>query len=98
MARKGNCPRCGSPMKLKRRYCTGCGCPNPMLVAPRPRRSPAAPAVKSAGSGYAPVMTLRPAVPPRDPKWSAILADPDPNGRERLLRTYFPEFTDGGAA
>ena len=96
--RKGTCPRCGMPMKLKRRYCTNCGNGNPLLVAPRQRRRPAPAAVKSAGSGFAPVMNLRPAVPARDPKWAAVLADPDPNARERLLRTYFSEFTDGGAA
>jgi hypothetical protein len=94
--KRGNCPRCGSGMKLKRRYCTSCGCPNPLLAAPR--RRPAAPAAKAAGSSYAPVLNLRPAVPARDPKWAAVLADPDPNGRERLLRAYFPQFTDGGGA
>lgn len=57
--KKGTCPRCGVRMKLKRRYCTACGCANPML-APRPaRRRTAAKAAgygvgKSARGTYAP--------------------------------------------
>jgi hypothetical protein len=93
MARKGRCPRCAGRMKLASRYCTKCGGSNPLLVAPRPRRAPAA--VKSAGSGYAPVVPLRTGVPGRDPRWSDILGSPDPDARAQLFAAYFP---DGGGA
>ncbi len=95
--KKGNCPRCGMPMKLRCRYCTNCGTRNPLLVAPRPRRSPAAgpaAAVKSAGGAYAPVVRMRPALPARDPKWTAIISDPDPDARQRLFSAYFPSGGD----
>lgn len=92
---KGNCPRCGVRMKLKRRYCTNCGNGNPLLVHAVPRRRPAsASASKAAGSGYAPVVPLRQQVPPRDPRWTAIISDPDPDARQRLFRAYFPSGGD----
>lgn len=96
MAVKGNCPRCGGRMKVKQRYCESCGAGNPLLVRAPVRRQPAA--VKSAGSGYAPVVPLRQAVLRRDPRWTDILSNPDPDARNRLFAAHFPGVTDGGAA
>ena len=93
--KKGFCPRCRQPMKLRNRYCTSCGAPNPLLFPQPVRRRPAA---KAAGSGYAPVVPLRPGVPGRDPRWQDILSNPDPDARDRLFKAHFPHITEGDPA
>jgi hypothetical protein len=93
--KKGFCPRCRQSMKLRNRYCESCGAANPMLFPQPVRRRPAA---KAAGPGYAPVVSLRTGVPGWDPRWTDILSNPDPDARDRLFKTHFPDYTGGGAA
>jgi hypothetical protein len=90
--RKGNCPRCGARMKLAQRFCNSCGSGNPLLVRRVPARRQAA---KAAGSGYAPVVPLLTGVPGRDPRWTEILANPDPDARDRLFKAHFPYVVKG---
>lgn len=96
MAKKGNCPGCGARMKLRSRYCGQCGKGNPLMSARTVRRR--APVSKSAGTGYAPVVTLPLGVIRESGLASYVYSECDPGKRESYINMIVKSARHGGDA